>query len=116
MGRARLGAPAAAPRSPRTGSAIGVTGCALAAVALVAGGCGSSGHTASAAPASPVALLQRSRTVVNATPAVHFTLSSQNVTGSSTELTGGSGDLVRPDELSGSFSVPRRPTLQQLSA
>lgn len=67
-------------------------------------GCGGSGHgTVAAVP--PAKLLGRSRTVVDGTHAVHFVLSSTGVAGSGIQLTGGSGDLVRPDELTGSFTV-----------
>jgi lipoprotein LprG len=82
-------------------SRIGV----LAAGSLLAAACG---HSAAAPPARAVTtalLLQRSRAVVDAAPAVHFTLSGKNVEGSSIDLTGGSGDLVRPDELTGSFTI-----------
>jgi lipoprotein LprG len=67
--------------------------------------CGGSGTSATAKPVPPQTLLRRSRNVVDATSAVHFVLSSTHVSGSAIELTGGSGDLVRPDELKGSFTV-----------
>jgi hypothetical protein len=80
-------------------------GCALA---VVAGACGGSarGTTHPAAKALPPSvLLRRSRAVLDATRAVHFTLAGHDIVGSSVELTAGSGDLVRPDELTGSFTV-----------
>ena len=39
------------------------------------------------------------------TPSLHFTLTSENVTGNGTNLSAGQGDLVRPDSLQGSFTV-----------
>jgi hypothetical protein len=50
-------------------------------------------------------LLAAARRVVDATPAVHFVLSSSDVATSGLELLGGSGNLVRPDDLEGSFQV-----------
>lgn len=79
-------------------------GAGLVAAVLALGACGHSSRAA-APTVSTATLLARSRAVVDAAPAVHFTLSSQDVAGSSTELTGGTGDLVRPDELVGSFTV-----------
>ena len=75
-------------------------------VALVAGAalglaaCGSGGAHVSA----PV-LLSKAKATADAATAVHFTLTSQNVAQSGTNLVGGQGDLVRPDSLQGSFSV-----------
>src|SRR5579875_273054 len=64
-----------------------------------AGGCGSS------APRSLPTLLASARRTVNATKAVHFVLSSQNMPSSGTTLQGGAGDLVRPGELKGTFEA-----------
>jgi lipoprotein LprG len=79
------------------------TVCALIGLSLMVASCG--GHQSPTEAVTPLALLQKSRTVVDATPAIHFNLSSTNVSHSGTELTGGSGDLVRPDGLTGSFSI-----------
>jgi hypothetical protein len=78
---------------------------AAVAAALAVTACGSSGHPSTAGAVTPAALLRHSRAVLDATHAVHFSLSSADVATSGTELTGGSGDLVRPDDLSGSLSV-----------
>lgn len=77
---------------------------ALAGLGLLAAGCGG-GNGVSAVKANPQTLLRDAQAEVNAASAVHFTLNSSNVPSSGTDLTGGSGDLVRPDELQGSFSV-----------
>jgi hypothetical protein len=63
--------------------------------------------TTPAAPKTPTAaeLLSRSRTVLDKTPAVHFKLASSGVASGATALLGGSGDLVRPNELSGALLV-----------
>lgn len=76
---------------------------ALAAALLwaaVAASCGStSSHTS-----APV-LLQNAKKTADAATSLHFQLTSQNVSLNSTNITGGQGDLVRPDALSGTFSV-----------
>jgi LppX_LprAFG lipoprotein len=59
----------------------------------------------SAPNVNPAVLLQRAKAKIDASSSVHFTLSSSNVTGGGTNLTGGSGDLARPDDLQGSFNV-----------
>lgn len=71
---------------------------AVAAAGLAA--CGSGGH-----PVSAPVLLARAKATADATPAVHFALTSSNVSTSGTNIVGGSGDLVRPNSLQGSFSV-----------
>jgi hypothetical protein len=64
------------------------------------GGCGSS------SPARSVpTLLDHARRAVNATPAVHFVVTSRNLPTSGTVLQGGQGDLVRPGELRGTFQA-----------
>ena len=105
----------------------GVAGSARAAAfaagvvvaAAILASCGGSSHPSGAGPAAaaskaapttipkltPSELLQRSRLVVDRTPAVHFQLSSAGVAPNATALLGGSGDLVRPDELRGSLLV-----------
>lgn len=72
----------------------------LAALVLAACG-GSSGG----GKVDPQALLRHSKTVIDATPALHFTLTSRGVSGSGTNITGGSGDVARPDQLQASFTV-----------
>lgn len=70
-------------------------------LAALAAGCGGS----SGSKANPQALLQQAQTTLNATSSAHFALTSQNVSSSGTNLTGGEGDLARPAQLQGSFSV-----------
>jgi lipoprotein LprG len=74
-------------------------------VALLAGGCGGN---SSAPKGDAPALLRRAKSVVDAAPSAHFTLTSQGVSGQSTDIVSGSGDLVRPDQLKGSFTVSIR--------
>ena len=69
---------------------------------MTAGAC--SGHSA-APKVDAQTLLRQAKATIDATPAAHFVLTSQGVTGSGTNLTGGDGDLVRPDQLQGSFMV-----------
>jgi lipoprotein LprG len=49
--------------------------------------------------------LHNAKTVIDSTSSVHFSLASQNVTGGGINLTGGEGDIARPDQLQGSFAV-----------
>ncbi|MGH9122045.1 MAG: LppX_LprAFG lipoprotein [Acidimicrobiales bacterium] len=72
----------------------------LAAAAVLASACGSSAPTA-----SPERLLQQAKTVLDATNAVHFTITSQAVSKSGTNVVGGDGDLARPNQLAGTFQV-----------
>jgi lipoprotein LprG len=71
----------------------------LSAVVLF-GACGGSG-TAS----NPQTLLQEAKATLDSTSAVHFTLQSSNVASKGTVIRGGTGDLVRPDQLKGSLEV-----------
>ncbi len=74
-----------------------------AALMLGTGACGSS---ASSPPTfNPQTALQQAKTKADASSSVHFVLTSSNVGSGGTNITGGAGDLVRPDELQGSFSV-----------
>jgi hypothetical protein len=50
-------------------------------------------------------LLQKAKATADGASAVHFTLTSSDVSLSGTNITGGQGDLVRPAGLRGSFSV-----------
>lgn len=61
---------------------------------------------ASTAPkVSAVQLLQKAKQTADSAAAVHFTLTSSNVSLSGTNLVGGEGDLVRPSSLRGTFRV-----------
>jgi hypothetical protein len=71
-------------------------------VALLAGACG--GHTAPA-KANAEVLLQRAKATIDAAHSAHFVLTSQGVSGGGTNITGAEGDLVRPDQLQGIFTV-----------
>lgn len=54
---------------------------------------------------SAAELLAKAKATVDAASGLHFTLSSQNVAHTGTNLIGGNGDLERPASLSGSFDV-----------
>jgi lipoprotein LprG len=71
-------------------------------VTLLAVACG--GHS-SAPAANAETLLQQAKTTLDATQSVHFLLTSQGVSGSGTTITGGEGDLARPDQLQATFTV-----------
>jgi hypothetical protein len=83
---------------PSPKAIVAIAACALALVVTACGG-------SSAPRVNPQVLLQRAEAVVDATPALHFSLTTSGVSGSGIDLTGGSGDLVRPDSLRGSFTV-----------
>lgn len=72
----------------------------FAVMAVGAGACSSSSPHVGAPE-----LLTKARDTANAATAVHFVLTSQNVALSGTNLTGGEGDLVRPNGLQGTFKV-----------
>ncbi len=58
------------------------------------------------APApDPNQLLRDGKTSIDAAATVHFTLTSQGVTGTGTLITGGQGDASRPDSFAGTLSV-----------
>jgi lipoprotein LprG len=79
------------------------TAAALTALATIFGGaCG--GH---AAPpkANAEALLHQAKATVDAAQSAHFVLTSQGAGGGGTNITGGEGDLARPDQLQGTFTV-----------
>ena len=71
-----------------------------AAALLTLAACGSSNNGV-----DPHALLRQAKATIDATPAVHFVLSSSGAGGSGTLITGGEGDAHRPDEFSGSLNV-----------
>lgn len=77
-----------------TSAAVLLLGLAAAATA-----CGSSGS------ANPHTLLTKANQKVDSTDALHFAITSQNVHGGGTIITGGEGDIARPDQLKGTFQV-----------
>jgi lipoprotein LprG len=110
--------------SPRSAGGLGRRIAFLAAGAVALAACGGSSHhpqaakpttttSSSIAPSTTPAhtaltaleLLSRSRAVLDKTPAVHFKLTSAGIAPGTTALLSGSGDLVRPDELSGALLV-----------
>jgi lipoprotein LprG len=78
--------------------AAGPVAAALALTAALAA-CGSSSTT------DPHALLLQAKRTIDATPAVHFVLSSSGAGGSGTIITGGAGDAHRPDQFRGTLNV-----------
>ena len=73
---------------------------AVALLASAVSGC-SGGKSA-----SPQSLLSSAKSTLDSTTAAHFTLSSTNATTSGgTTITGGEGDVQRPDKLKGSLDV-----------
>ncbi|HEX3604443.1 MAG TPA: LppX_LprAFG lipoprotein [Candidatus Dormibacteraeota bacterium] len=75
------------------------------AVALACAACGSGGSGGSAPDAAT--LLRQGKAAVDATSALHFTLSSAGVpsSASGTYITSGDGDAVRPDAVRGTLQV-----------
>ncbi len=69
---------------------------------VVLAGCTSS---PSARGASPRTLLAQAKSVLDATPAVHFSLSSAGVQGPGLALVGGAGDVARPAAFDGSLRL-----------
>jgi lipoprotein LprG len=53
----------------------------------------------------PATLLRQAKQVVDSAPSAHFALTSSPVTGSGPFITGGSGDMKRPNSFTGSLSV-----------
>jgi lipoprotein LprG len=73
---------------------------ASVAVLLIAGtGCSSAKKT------DPQTLLHDAKTKLDATSSLHFKLTSTGVPTSSTNIVGGEGNLARPDQVQGTFSV-----------
>jgi lipoprotein LprG len=70
---------------------------------LMAGACG--GHSSAPPKADAQTLLRRGKATLDATQSAHFVLTSQDVSGGGTTITGGEGDLARPDQLQGTFDV-----------
>jgi lipoprotein LprG len=70
------------------------------AIAFTITACGGSGPKV-----DPTTLLTMAKAKLDASSSVHFTLSSQNTSTSGTTITGGEGDLARPDEMQGTFTV-----------
>ena len=83
-----------------------VAGLPVAAAALVAvGALIPMGCSSSAPKANAATLLSKAKATADGADAVHFTLTSSNVTLSGTNLVNGHGDLARPASLSGAFGV-----------
>ncbi len=74
---------------------------AVGAAALA--GCG--GGSPAASGVSPAALLAEAKATIDRSPSVHFVLTSSGASGSGTIISGGSGDVARPDQLQGQFTV-----------
>jgi lipoprotein LprG len=76
---------------------------ALTAMAtLLTAACG--GHSAPP-KANAEVLLQQAKATVDAAQSAHFVLTSEGASGGGTNITGGEGDLARPDQLQGTFTV-----------
>lgn len=74
--------------------------CGAAVLAVVAAGCGRTGNTNAAA------LLQKAKATLDATSSAHFVLTSTNATtAGGTTISGGDGDVQRPDRLRGSLNL-----------
>ncbi|MGH9057280.1 MAG: LppX_LprAFG lipoprotein [Acidimicrobiales bacterium] len=82
-----------------------LTAVGLAALMAGAGACSSSGHASTPINANPNTLLSKAKAKLDSTQSVHFTLDGENVSNRGTNLSGGSGDIARPDLLQGSFTV-----------
>jgi lipoprotein LprG len=76
----------------------GIRRLVMATATLLIAGCGS-------APVDPSQLLRDAKQSIDSAPAVHFTLTSQNVTGTGPLITGGEGDARRPNSFSGRLDV-----------
>jgi lipoprotein LprG len=76
------------------GDRLLVTGTAV----LLLGACGSP-------PVDPAQLLRDGKQSVDSASGLHFTLTSQNVTGTGPLITGGQGDARRPNSFSGTLTV-----------
>lgn len=90
----------AAPAGPRRAAPAGLLALA-AGLAALAAACGTSGGTA----ANPQTLLNQAKTALDDAPSAHFTLKSTNASSGSTTITGGEGDMARPDRIEGTLNV-----------
>ena len=72
---------------------------------MVAAGAALAGCGSSTPAVDPHALLRQAKQVIDATPALHFTLSSSGASGTGTLITGGAGDARRPDQFRGALQV-----------
>jgi hypothetical protein len=83
-----------------------IAGLRRLAVVTIAGlllfACGGSSNAPSIGATS---LLKTTKSALDSTPSFHFVLTSADVSGSGSELTGGSGDMKRPDSMSGKLQV-----------
>jgi hypothetical protein len=75
---------------------------AVSTAVLLLSACGGSSNAPSL---NARTLLKTSKGVVDSASSFHFVLTSADVTGSGAELTGGSGDMKRPDSMSGTLEV-----------
>jgi LppX_LprAFG lipoprotein len=72
-------------------------------VALLVAGCGSS--STAQPPVAAATLLHEAKATVDASHSAHFSLASRGVSTDGTAITSGEGDIVRPDQMRGSFTV-----------
>lgn len=77
----------------------GAAAVSAAVVAIAGTACGSSGSS------NPHALLAKAMQKVDGSSSLHFALTSKGATGDGTNVTGGEGDVARPDQLRGTFQV-----------
>jgi lipoprotein LprG len=76
----------------------GVRRLVIATAIVLIAGCGTT-------PVDAAQLLRDAKQSIDSASAVHFTLTSQNVTGAGPLITGGEGDARRPDGFSGKLNV-----------
>jgi lipoprotein LprG len=76
----------------------GIRRLVIATATILIAGCGTT-------PVDPAQLLRDAKQSIDSASAVHFTLTSQNVTGAGPLITGGEGDARRPDSFSGRLNV-----------
>lgn len=94
-------------RSAFAPATVPATVAALVAIAALAGACSNSSSPASSSKTklSATELLQKAKQTLDTASSAHFQLTSSGVKTSSTDLVNGSGEIVRPDGLQGSFGV-----------
>ena len=78
---------------------------AALAAALLAACTGGGSGTAASPSRDAAAVLKDARAALDATPAVHFSLTSKDVPSVAAALIGGEGDAARPDKFSGALDV-----------